>query len=234
MPKLIIFDCDGVLIDSEPIAHAVNAQELTKFGFETTQAEMLKRFAGINIDDMLNTLEEETDWEFPPELREHLRLKTVEAFRAELKAVPGIDHVLETLQARHIPYCVATNSQPERLNTVLEITKLAPFFDQNQRIDIHNVAHGKPAPDIFIYAAKQANARLNECIAVEDSAPGLIAAKAAGTKTIAFLAANHTKQPHYREEIERLKPDFIADSADALQDLLVRLFMQKAVGYRAP
>jgi HAD superfamily hydrolase (TIGR01509 family) len=154
-----------------------------------------------------------------------MRLNLFEHFRRELKPIPGIVEALDRLT---IPYCVASSSQPERIRISLEVTGLLERFAPNI-FSAEMVQHGKPAPDLFLYAAKQMGVEPAACLVVEDSAPGIAAAHSAGMRVLAFLGGSHVRQPGYRERLARLGPEREFDDMRMLPDLIAASSEQKPV-----
>jgi HAD superfamily hydrolase (TIGR01509 family) len=181
-PELVIFDCDGVLVDSERIAVRVDAVVLGRLGWELTEVEIIERFMGRSEAYMVGEIEAQLgrplaagwDDEFMPLYRE--------ALAAELEPVDG---VVEALDAIAAPTCVASSSTHERLRFTLGLTGLLERFD-GRIFSSADVANGKPAPDLFLHAARQMGFDPGRTAVVEDSVPGVQAARAAGMRALAF------------------------------------------------
>jgi HAD superfamily hydrolase (TIGR01509 family) len=182
MFDLVIFDCDGVLVDSERIAVRVDAVVLARLGWELSEAEIIERFMGRSEAYMVGEIEAAlgrplpVDWdaEFVPLYRE--------ALEAELEPVDG---VVEALDAIATPTCVASSSTHERLRFTLGLTGLLERFD-GRIFSAADVANGKPAPDLFLHAAATLDADPSRCAVVEDSRYGVEAARAAGMRAFGF------------------------------------------------
>ena len=190
--KLVIFDCDGVLIDSEIVVCRLASEELTRVGYPITLDQVIERFAGRPEREMMAEITGDLGQPVPAEYYDRLRRRIEEAYRTELRAVPG---VLETLAALRIPACVASSSHPAKLRLGLEATGLHGCLAPNV-ISASAVAHGKPAPDVFIYAAGWMRAAVGDCVVVEDSVPGVRAAVAAGMGVIGFAGGAHCGPGH--------------------------------------
>lgn len=182
MFELVIFDCDGVLVDSEPLAVRVDAIVLARLGWPLTEAEIIERFVG-RTDEYVRAevsrqigrgLKEDWDAEFT-----HLY---EEAFRAELEPVAGVKEALDAIQ---MPTCVASNGSHRKMKLTLSLTGLHNRF-QGRIFSADDVAHGKPAPDLFLHAAKTMGAAPAQCAVIEDSRSGIEAAHAAGMTPFAF------------------------------------------------
>jgi phosphoglycolate phosphatase len=174
--ELVIFDCDGVLVDSEPIANRVFAELLTQQGLPLTTQETMRRYMGRSLPSCREAIEAELGKPLPPEFFSALRERTLSAFRHELRAVQGVPELLDWIST---PFCVASSSAHERLRLALEITDLLARFE-GRIFSAHDVPHGKPAPDLFLHAARQMGARPERCVVIEDSAPGVEAGVSAG------------------------------------------------------
>ena len=184
---LLIFDCDGVLVDSEVLAHAAMADLLSELGRPIPMAEALKIFSGKRLRDALAAAESWLDAPIPPDVAARAGERLLATFRRELKPVGGVRRAIEALP---YPRCVASSSTPERLRVSLEVTGLAPLFGDNV-FSADQVEHGKPAPDLFLFAVHAMSAEPDACIVIEDSEPGIVAARAAGMTAIGFIGASH-------------------------------------------
>jgi HAD superfamily hydrolase (TIGR01509 family) len=183
---VIIFDCNGVLVDSEPIAAAVAAAEFARIGIPITPEQVATYFFGRRPDDMLAVVERATRRRLPPGFSATLAAATLERLRADLRAMPHASHALTWLRGRK---CVASSSARERVRASLEVTGLARFFDSV--FCATEVPKGKPAPDLFLHAASRMGVEPCDCIVVEDSPAGITAATAAGMTTIGFVGGSH-------------------------------------------
>jgi HAD superfamily hydrolase (TIGR01509 family) len=184
---LLIFDCDGVLVDSELIAHAAMAELMTELGRPMILPEALGIFAGRSLRDALAAAEAWLGAPIPPEASAQAGRRLLARFRRELKPVEGVRAAIEALPH---PRCVASSSTRERIEVSLEVTGLAPLFGANV-FSADQVANGKPAPDLFLLAARSLGAAPRDCIVIEDSPLGIQAARAAGMGTVGFAGASH-------------------------------------------
>ncbi|MFD8233355.1 HAD-IA family hydrolase [Streptomyces sp. NPDC059696] len=185
--ELVIFDNDGVLVDSEPIANRVLAALLTEAGFPTSYEDSVRRYMGGTLDRVRAMLRAETGRELPAGFTGHYRARLIEAFERDLRPVSGMAEVLRALSRRGTPFCVASSSPRDRLALGLRVTGLAPFFgDRVYCAD--DVTRGKPAPDLFLHAAVRMGVDPAHAVVVEDSVPGVDAATAAGMTSIGYAA----------------------------------------------
>jgi HAD superfamily hydrolase (TIGR01509 family) len=178
---LVIFDCDGVLVDSEHLAVRVEARLLAELGWPLTEADVLERFVGRSDAHMLAAIEEALGRPVP-EWTDRYTTALHEAFHAELRPVPGIEQALAALR---LPTCVASSGTHDKMRLTLGLTGLLPHFEGR----IHSateVANGKPAPDLFLHAARCHGADPGRCVVVEDSRAGVEAARAAGMRVLAY------------------------------------------------
>src|SRR5438270_8627700 len=150
-PQLVIFDCDGVLVDSEVIACRVDAACLTEIGIPITAEEVMERYVGISATSMFAEIEARHARRLPSDFAEQVSARLAITFDAELAAIPGIETALARLSARR---CVASSSAPERLRHTLRLVGLLPYFEP-YIFSAAQVPRGKPAPDLFLFAAAQ-------------------------------------------------------------------------------
>lgn len=191
--ELVIFDCDGVLVDSEPIINRAHAEVLTACGYPITEHELLERFCGMSDAEMLTIVEREWGRALPPYYTERVGVMIENGFCGSLAAIEG---VTEALDALRLPVCVASSSAPEQIRRKLELTGILDRFGQSNLFSAAMVARGKPAPDLFLYAAQRLGAPPNRCVVVEDSPAGIEAACAAGMNAIGFCGGSHCGPEH--------------------------------------
>jgi HAD superfamily hydrolase (TIGR01509 family) len=182
--QLVIFDCDGVLVDSEPVANRILAQVLRELGLDLTQEQIFQHFVGYSLPHVVRVVEGMLGRPVPEDFLRDLQARTFAAFKTELKAMPGIEHALDRLGA---PFCVASSGDHEKMNTTLGITGLLPRF-AGRIFSVTQVARGKPAPDVYLFAARQLGAEPAACVVVEDTPPGVQAGVAAGMTVFGFCA----------------------------------------------
>jgi HAD superfamily hydrolase (TIGR01509 family) len=180
--RLVIFDCDGVLVDSEPISIRIDVEMFAEVGMAVSEQEVIERFVGRSPELLAAAVEEQLGHPPPVGWEERGERRLRRAFEAELKPVAGIREALERIT---LPVCVASSSPPERLRFKLELTGLYERF-AGRIFSAAEVANGKPAPDLFLHAARQMGVDPPGCVVVEDSRYGVQAARAAGMDVLAY------------------------------------------------
>ncbi len=179
---LVIFDCDGVLVDSEPIANRVLTALIQECGWNIAEEETIARFVGRSLAYCVDQVRATIPDTFPEDFSEQYHSRINTAFEAELQATPGVREVIEGLT---VPFCVASSSGHSKLRMTLGVTGLLPLFE-GRIYSSEDVLRGKPAPDLFLYAASQMGAKPEECTVIEDSMPGVQAGLAAGMRVLAY------------------------------------------------
>lgn len=191
-PDLIIFDCDGVLVDSEIITCRVDARELNRLGFRISADEVGARFTGRPTQEMLSELEAEQGIPLPADFCDHLLACVLDSFASELLAVPNVAAALERIS---VPVCVASSSDVERIEESLRLTGLIGFFGR-RIFSAQMVVRGKPFPDLFELAAGTLGTAPVGCLVIEDSPSGVAAAIAAGMTVYGYAGASHCQDGH--------------------------------------
>lgn len=184
----LIFDCDGVLVDSEAIAIKVEERHLATAGFPIAAAEIAERFVGLSYASMAAQLEEQFERPLPDDLMENVMRETLERFPEELEPIAGIGSVLA---ASMLPRCVASSSKLDRIRLSLRLTDLDALFDDHLIFSAQMVDNGKPAPDLFLFAAEHMGADPATCVVIEDSPHGVTAGVSAGMTVIGLTAGGH-------------------------------------------
>jgi len=182
-PECIIFDCDGKLVDSEEVTNDIIAEMAGELGVKMTGKEATATFGGKTLDAVLYKMRELSGKEIPDDWLPRLIKRVSEAWKAELNPVNGVRELLENL---NIPLCVASNGEPIHVNQSLEMTGLRDFFDGNI-FCASDVGVPKPAPDLFLYAAKRMGFKPEQCVVIEDSIPGVTAANRARIKVYGLV-----------------------------------------------
>jgi len=182
---LIIFDCDGVLVDSEPLAARVFARYLNAFGISLSAQECESKFRGHTMDYCLSMLHREHPGKLPSGFLDGLAKETEHAFGVDLKPVAGVSQVLDWLRVRDIRFCVASNGALAKVRHSLRVTGLMDYFD-DRCFSAEQVARGKPDPDLFLLAAATMGAGAAHTLVIEDSIAGVTAAMRAGMHVLRY------------------------------------------------
>ena len=216
--ELVIFDCDGVLVDSEPIINQAHASVLTACGYSITEPELVERFCGMSDPEMLAIIERDWGRALPASYGERVGAMIENGFCRSLKAIKGVGEVLDWLD---LPVCVASSSGLEQIRGKLELTGLLKHFRENL-FSATMVAHSKPAPDLFVYAAHRLAAVPDRSLVIEDSPAGIDAAVAAGMTAVGFCGGGHCELGHgarLREHGAALVIDGMCQLANAMAEL---------------
>ncbi|GGT14182.1 hydrolase [Streptomyces kurssanovii] len=185
---LVIFDNDGVLVDSEPLSNTLLAAYLTELGHPTTYEESLRDYMGSAMHRVHDLVRERTGQDLPADFDDTFHARVFAAFERELTAVDGVTEVLEKLRADAVPYCVASSGSHERIRVGHRTTGLERWFREGTVFSAQDVGRGKPAPDLFLHAAERMGVAPERCVVVEDSRLGVQAALAAGMDVYGFTA----------------------------------------------
>lgn len=208
--KLVIFDCDGVLVDSEPIVNRVFVDLLSEIGWNLTYEQAAQIFVGKSSASCVAIVEQKLGRPVPADFLDRCREREVDALNRELKPVLGIESVLENLP---YPKCVASNSSLRHVHLVLRITELIHHFN-DQLFSAAQVARPKPFPDVYLYAAQQMGTSPDRCVVIEDSVPGVQAGSAAGMKVFGYA------QQSDRDALAAAGAHLIFDQMSDLLELL--------------
>ncbi|MFD6992853.1 HAD family hydrolase [Streptomyces sp. NPDC059943] len=192
--ELVIFDNDGVLVDSEPLSNTILAGYLTELGHPTTYEDSLRDYMGSAVHRVHDLVRERTGQLLPDDFDDTLHSRVFAAFERELKPVEGAVEVLEKLAADSRPYCVASSGSHERIRVGHRKTGLDRWFEPGIVFSAQDVGRGKPAPDLFLHAAERMGVSPARCMVVEDSPLGVAAARAAGMNVYAFTAMTPAAQ----------------------------------------
>jgi HAD superfamily hydrolase (TIGR01509 family) len=186
---LIIFDCDGVLVDSEVISCRTHSEMLTRHGYPISVEQVHDRFLGRSAHAARLEIERELGRALPDDLDIQLRAELYRSFEESLEAIPGIAQALQEISQ---PVCVASSGSPERIRTSLTLVSLYERFAPNIFSAVQ-VTNGKPAPDLFLLAARQMQVPPGQCLVIEDSVPGVVGARAAGMTALGFHGGSHCR-----------------------------------------
>jgi HAD superfamily hydrolase (TIGR01509 family) len=185
---LVIFDNDGVLVDSEPISNRLLAAYLTELGHPTSYEDSIRDYMGSAMHRIHDFVLERTGQRLPADFDELFHRRIFAAFERELEPVDGVVGVLEKLVVDGVPYCVASSGSHERIRVGHRKTGLDRWFDEGRVFSSQDVGRGKPAPDLFLHAAESMGVPVERCVVVEDSPLGVQAAVAAGMDVYGFTA----------------------------------------------
>jgi HAD superfamily hydrolase (TIGR01509 family) len=217
IPPFVLFDCDGVLIDSEAIACRVEMEVLGEIGHPITAEAFQRRFVGTSRQFSLQALAEDWGKPLPADYVDRVRMRLEESFRTGLRAVEGMPALVSSIGNQ---CAVASSSSKSRLALTLALTGYDSMFG-DRVFSAEQVRAGKPAPDLFLFAAARIGISPHDCVVVEDSAFGVMAARAAGMGVIGFTAGAHCLPGHARMLIEA-GADHVAADAITLSGLLGR------------
>ena len=187
MINLVIFDCDGVLIDSESISASILIKELHAINVEIEFEYVLKNFLGRSFPEVAAEIRDCFGSSLPDDFEKHYRSKLLNEFTFSLHASQGVREVLENLSVKS---CVATSSSPTRVSRSLELVNLKDYFGRNV-FTVSEVKRSKPAPDLFLHAAKKMRVKPENCLVIEDSIFGVQAALSAEMEVVRYIGGSH-------------------------------------------
>ena len=188
MTRLVIFDCDGVLVDSEPIANQALAEHLSAHGLVLSPEEAETHFKGLSNPAVVAKTRNDWGVTLPPDFISRLEAAVLALLDINLQPVPGVAQAVAAVVRSDSALCVASGSTPEHTKRKLTMTGLLPHFE-DRIYSAHQVPRGKPFPDVFLYAASVMGFAPEDCVVVEDSVPGVQAGVAAGMRVLAFASA---------------------------------------------
>ena len=210
LPKisLVIFDCDGVLVDSEYLSAKMLLEVFAEIGINLDLPFVYANFVGHSFATVAAKYARLHGTNVPDNFEQDYRIRLLKSFESQLQAMPGVEQVLDEL---NVPFCLASGSSPARVNSSLSATHLGSYFD-GRIFTTTMVKNGKPAPDIFLHAAKTMSVEPENCLVIEDSSTGVRAAKAAGMTTWQFIGG-----VHFRHGYELVpKPDLVDRQFDRM------------------
>lgn len=189
---LVIFDCDGVLVDSEPLSNTCFARALRREGLDWSVEETMRRLMGRSMKSCVEIVERELGHSLPADFVEKLQADTMQTFcDAPLQPVAGVAAAIDAIEAAGAATCVASSGGLDKMRVTLGLTGLWDRFE-GRIFSATEVSRGKPFPDLFLHAALRMNRQPFDCTVVEDSLPGIQAARAAGMRAMAYVGATHT------------------------------------------
>lgn len=212
---LVIFDCDGVLVDSETLACRIYAEQLTRRGYPQTAEDILRRFLGVSDRESRAMVEADLGHPLPDAFDDDWRAALADAYSTELRPVAGARAAAASLA---LARCVASSGTPDKIRHGLSCAGLLDLFAPHL-FSASDVARGKPAPDLFLHAAASMGAAPGRCLVIEDSRPGILAAKAAGMTVFGFTGGSHCP-PGHGQMLQNAGADLVFGQMDALPALL--------------
>jgi HAD superfamily hydrolase (TIGR01509 family) len=186
--QLVIFDCDGVLVDSETISNDVLARALTSEGLATSLAAARRDYQGLLLADVVLRAQAKLGRALPDDWLERYERDRTKAFRRDLRAVPGAAEAVRRIKAAGISVCVASQGKLSKTQLSLKLTGLRRLFHADELFSAYSVPRGKPAPDLFLHAAGAMNAEPSRCVVIEDTPSGVAAAVSAGMRVLGYAA----------------------------------------------
>lgn len=192
---LIIFDCDGTLVDSEPLSNATVGEMMREVGLDISNEVVLEQFRGtsfVKITEFIEkTIGKPLDFDFEAQFRE----RSEKVFRAELKTIPGASNFISKLD---VDICVASNGPTKKMLITLEVTDLLPYFSKGNMFSAYDIQKWKPEPDLYLHAAKIMGKTAEKCLVIEDTMPGAMGARNAGMDVLVY--AKGTDQKIFKKE----------------------------------
>jgi HAD superfamily hydrolase (TIGR01509 family) len=189
--KCIIFDCDGVLVDSETISARIFIEMAESLGFKMDFDFAVERFAGVSMKENLNFIRDNIECTLPADFEQEFRRRTYDAFKTDLKPIEGIHNLINKIT---VPFCVASSGPVEKIKLSLTTTNLIDKFE-NRIFSCYEIGSWKPNPEIYLFAAKQMGFNPDECAVIEDSEAGIRAGKSGGFDVYAL--ANESKKGEF-------------------------------------
>ncbi len=215
---LVIFDCDGVLVDSEVISCVAHAETLTRHGYPITSDQVFERFLGVSDREARQTIEAELGRALPDDFESQMKQATLQRYADDLKTIP---HINEAIAAISLPKCVASSGTPEKIRHGLTCAGLYDLLAPHI-FSASEVKRGKPAPDLFLFAAAQMQAAPARCLVIEDSLAGIAAAVAAGMTVLGFHGGSHCR-PGHGDRLRAAGAVTIFDDMRQLPDLIAQI-----------
>ena len=217
-PEVVIFDCDGVLVDSELIALGETRRALGQAGLQLTHAQAIDRFLGFSLDSIMQKAEIDLAAALPAGFRDNLSRDILARLAGELKAIEGVRQAVEGLRCR---FCVASSSSLERIRLSLSVAGYDSMFEPHI-FSASMAPRGKPHPDLFLHAALQMGALPDQCLVIEDSAPGVAAAVSAGMGVFGFVGGSHFSGLAQGERLKGAGASLIFDDMSQLPGIIAR------------
>ena len=218
-PELVIFDCDGVLVDSEALSVSALLGMISAAGGSVSEDTAYEHFLGKSMKSVREILGRDFRIDITDQHLTEMRVELMRKFREELKPIPGVSDILPRLG---VPCCVASSGTLDRIRYALDVTGLLTLLEPHL-FSAAMVARGKPAPDLFLHAAASMRVHPRNCLVIEDSPAGIAAARAAGMRVFAFTGGSHSGSPALKARLASSEPDFIFADMLQLPDLIADL-----------
>jgi HAD superfamily hydrolase (TIGR01509 family) len=216
--ELVIFDCDGVLVDSEVISCRAHAATLTRHGYPITADQVLNRFLGVSDREARMIVEAELGRGLPDDFEAQVKQATLQHYADDLRPVP---YVGEAVAAINLPKCVASSGTPEKIRHGLTCAGLYDILSPHI-FSASQVKRGKPAPDLFLFAAEQMKVSPARCVVIEDSLPGVTGARAAGMTVLGFYGGSHCR-PGYADTLRAAGAAVTFDDMRQLPEMIEQI-----------
>lgn len=227
----VIFDMDGCLVDSESLCLEVIATEMRHLGISNASAEMVgDRFLGVGITEIGKFVVSKVGGDYPVEFATRVEDRLREKYKSELNVIDGVIGLMDLLVARDIPFSIATGASSERMSFTLQISKLESYFDKTA-FCVDDVKQGKPAPDLFLHAARRLGVSPANCLVLEDSPHGIKGACAAGMTAVGFVAGSHlaTKQVSHSIVLKEAGAEEVVHKINNFSSYIETKLMQKNI-----
>lgn len=218
-PELVIFDCDGVLVDSEGLSVSALLGMVKLAGGTIDEDTAYEHFLGKSMKSVREILGRDFGLDITDRQLTEMRVELMRRFREELQPVAGVKEMLPKLS---VPRCVASSGTLDRIRYALDVTGLLGLLEPHL-FSAAMVARGKPAPDLFLHAASAMGVQPENCLVIEDSPAGVEAARAAGMHVFAFTGGSHASNPALKARLASMQPDFIFADMLQLPDLIAGL-----------
>jgi beta-phosphoglucomutase-like phosphatase (HAD superfamily) len=221
--RLVVWDCDGVLVDSEALLKRGEVKALAAAGIEVTVDDCVRLFSGVSVDQAAANFKRAMNKDLPAGFFAEQVAASMSLFRqpGELKALMA--RTVSELHRLGVPQCVASGSPRSRVKLCLEMAGIDECFRDEAIFTREQVSRGKPAPDLFLLAASQMGCRPADCLVVEDAGAGILAARGAGMPVIAYLGGGHAQSQWYRASIEEMDVPVFSQQEDVLRAILAHM-----------
>lgn len=219
--SLVIWDCDGVLVDSEALLKQGEVESLATYGIDCTVDDCVRMFSGVSPDKAISNFRKETGKDLPETFFPEQIAGSMDLFRARLE--PLMLDTVSGLFQRGIPQCVASGSPKDRVELCVDVAGMRPYFPTEVVYTRELVTEGKPAPDLFLYTAEKMGYKPDECLVIEDSTSGIMAAQAAGMEVLGYLGGGHAQADWYVKSIRDFDIPVVEKASEVLDYITSRV-----------